>query len=131
MNTKLLLKQIDIAVAALSEIRKLVSEESRPSSSPKEAKRRAAAKCCTYCGEAIPPVGIDGKRTDVRGAHVKCHKAITRLIVSGVLTDEDAVAKGWLLSAEKGGRPPSPKSPAYRLMQEELERLRRKADDAE
>ncbi len=103
MDVKAILKQVELATVALSEIRRLLGEKVQDG--PK----------CTYCNKAV--VGATN-----RGAHPSCYKKISRAIAEGHLTDADAVRRGWLLEPKKGGRPFTADNPAMRLMAEELAR---------
>ena len=118
MNVSELLTQIPVAEKALSEIRNIVGVAKEPMpaiSTPEEAQRRAELKLCTICGEPLPEPRPGKKRSDDRGADNKCYVAVIRAIRAGEITDDEAVAWGWLLPAKKGGRPRSPNSAATRV----------------
>lgn len=127
MNKKAIMQQIQAALDALTMAKKLLCADEvkeTANSTPAEAQRRFQKGCCTYCDELL--LVKDSKVVHIRGAHPKCHKKINRLMVEGSLTEESAVARGWLLPGKPGGRPPSPNSPAFILMQEQLAASKRK-----
>jgi hypothetical protein len=74
---------------------------------------RQAKGLCVYCAE---PIKEDEQQ--FRGAHQRCYKKVNRMLNAGIITDETAIEKGWLLPRERGGRPLGAKDPIARYLAE-------------
>jgi hypothetical protein len=98
-----ILKQVDKLIYQMEQLRLLVKES--PSEMPKDAIEKSARGLCTYCAEKLG----DGRQ--FRGAHEKCYKRVNRAINSGEITDAQAVARGYILPGDKGGRPVAANDP--------------------
>lgn len=100
--------KLNRALKLLADARKsleLIEVELGDSQKPSEDQLRAAKIAekglCIFCEEPIV-----GDEPQFRGTHQRCYKKVNRAINSGEINDEQAVRRGWILPANKGGRPP-------------------------
>lgn len=103
--------QMDAMILQLSTLRDTL-EGSVPEAE-KNALERVSKSQCTYCGE-----NIIGDEVVFRGAHQRCYKKVNRAVHSGTITDDQAVSRGWVLPADRGGRKTAPNDPLTQLKKE-------------
>lgn len=128
MNVKTIASKLDAAMQLILAAKAELTPTQEPAkSTPEKAASLGEEGKCTICQKLLES---DPKKPDklkqIRGACPACHKKVNRLLVEGTITDEEAVKRGWLREAKKGGRPFSPGSPGYQLMQEQYESKQRK-----
>lgn len=120
MNRKEVVKRLTILIEQVQHIKAMVEE--MPSAIPDGAVQRAEGGLCVYCGEVLD----DGGRK-FRGAHERCYKRVNRAINSGVITEQQAVARGYILPVEeKGGRKPDSNDPIVLALKAEQSQTAKK-----
>lgn len=102
-NKKEFNKAVDDMIRALEHLRSFVDLLPKEPEVPVEAEVMLKKNRCLYCGD--PLVEEPGRRTSIRGVHVKCHQKVRRMIEAKEITARQAIERGYWLPAEKGGRP--------------------------
>jgi DNA repair exonuclease SbcCD ATPase subunit len=118
MDKKEIYRLLDSISQQAHQVRELIEQTS--STAERKAVEEVKKHICPYCKESTK-----GERT-VRGAHVKCHKKVNRAINALEITDDQAVRRGWLLAAEKGGRSFAKDQPVPRAEASQTKRVRKK-----
>lgn len=97
MDETIIFKMLSAVIDQLDQIRNLITPKQTLEAA--EALELAEKGLCCYCKEPFRP-----KEPKTRGCHRKCHRKINRAVHSGVISDQQAVDRGWILPAGKGGR---------------------------
>lgn len=96
MDTKLLLKKLDAALAQLSAMR--VELEAGDVKYPPSIEAEAAKGICHFCKKPI------NKGKEVRGLHEACNQFLVRERKEGNTTESELIKKGQIGPPSKGGR---------------------------
>jgi hypothetical protein len=92
MNKKALQEIISIADRLRTLAESMLGREDQPVV-------QSADKCCASCGKPF----FDGERA-VRGCHYSCYRALRRMELERLVSDDELVASGKWLPKEPGGR---------------------------
>lgn len=113
MDRRKLAEQIDSMVEQLAAISLALRAQSQSTDLPASLVDETQNGICHYCKLPLE----DGKNN--RGDHPRCYKEISRAIAAGQLTEELALAKGWIEPPRPAGR--KPKQTPIKQMLAEIE----------
>lgn len=98
MNNRQIANALKSIIEQLSNLLSDISYQSGDTPEAKEAKVKAEKGICCYCGDKHDDTEV------FRGDHERCYKKVMRAIAQKVVTEEQAISRGWILPRDPGGR---------------------------
>ena len=107
------INRCDLIAIQVMQLKEFLCRDEGSSKTNTAALRRSAKGNCVYCDEQIE----EGEK-HFRGAHQRCYKKVNRLINAGQISEDTAIERGWILPAERGGRPLDADDPIAKYLAE-------------
>ncbi len=98
LNNRKIATSLKSVIEQLSYLLEDLSFQSDNTPEAKEAKVKAEKGICCYCGELHDDTEV------FRGDHERCYKKVMRAIAQKVVSEEQAISRGWILPRDGGGR---------------------------